>query len=106
MSQSFPIKFSLFGLNPKVYLVNQLIQQFNRLFTNHESNLRLSFLSILGDAQVFPFFDNGTKQKMLMHGGILNKLLGGLSNHPFYSQNYEYDSEKNYLSNTRAYSGN
>ena len=90
MSQRFPITFSLSGLNPKVYLVNQLIQQFNRLFTNHESNLRLSFLSILGDAQVFPFFDNGTKQKMLMHGGILNKLLGGLSNHPFYSHDQRF----------------
>lgn len=90
MSQRFPITFSLSGLNPKVYLVNQLIQQFNRLFTNRESNLRLSFLSILGNAQVFPFFDNGTKQRMLMHGGILNKLLGGLSNHPFYSHDQRF----------------
>lgn len=86
----FPISFSLSGLNPKVYLVNQLIEQINRLFTNRESHLRLSFLSILGNVQVFPFFDNGTKQRMLMHGGILNKLLGGLSNHPFYSHDQSF----------------
>lgn len=93
MSQRFPFSFSLSGLNPKVYLVNQLIEQFNRLFNiqnNRESHLRLSFLSILGDAQVFPFFDNGIKQRMLMHGGILNKLLGGLSNHPFYSHDQRF----------------
>lgn len=86
MPVSFPFSFLLSGLNPEVYLVIQLIQLYNDLFNIQnisESHLRLSFLSILGVSQVVPFFNNWTKQRMLMHGRVLNKLLGGLSNHPF-----------------------
>jgi len=88
MPYRFPFSFSLSGVNPEVYLVIQLIQLYINLFNIQnisESHLRLSFLAILGDAQVVPFFNYMTKQRMLMHGRVLNLLLGGLSNHPFYS---------------------
>jgi hypothetical protein len=78
MPKSFPFYFSLAGVNPRVFLLCQIIWIFNNFInrqTIDDSVFRQSLLAILGDLQVVPFFTSYELQQITIFSGTLKVLL-------------------------------
>lgn len=84
MSKSFPFYFSLAGVNPRVFLLCQIIWIFDNFINRQkfdDSVFRQSLLAILGDLQLVPFFTSHDLQQITIFSGTLKVLLQCLVPH-------------------------